>query len=69
MNFDRTAGDHRFAFKREVCVLCGISRAQFEGDGQPRCEGQAPPDMRERFALALDNDPPGSAIGTYGRGS
>ena len=50
MSFDRTVGDHRFAFRREVCVLCGISRAEFEEGGQPRCEGQAP-DMRERFAL------------------
>jgi hypothetical protein len=60
MTFDRTAGDHRFAFRSEVCVLCGISRVEFEEGGQPRCEGQAP-DMRERFALAPDNDPPAVA--------
>ena len=59
MTFDRTAGDHRFAFRREVCVLCGISRAEFEEGGQPRCDGQAP-DFRERFALAPD-DPPAAA--------
>jgi hypothetical protein len=61
MTFDRTAGDHRFAFRSEVCVLCGISRAEFEDEGQPRCEGQAPPDMWERPALAPENDPPAAA--------
>jgi hypothetical protein len=61
MTFDRTAGDHRFAIRREVCVLWGISRAEFEEGGQPRCTGQAA-DMRDRFALAPDNDPPGGCI-------
>jgi hypothetical protein len=60
MTFNRTAGDHRFVFRREVCVLCGISRAEFEEGGQPRCTGEAP-DKRERFAPAPDNDPTAAA--------
>ena len=60
MTFDRTAGDHRFAFRRDVCVLCGISRAEFDEEGQPRCEGQAL-HIGERFALAPDNDPAAAA--------
>jgi hypothetical protein len=55
MTFDRTAGDHRFAFRSEVCVLCGISRAEFEQAGQPRCTAQAP-DKPERFTIAGDDD-------------
>jgi hypothetical protein len=43
MTFDRTAGDHRFAFRSEVCVLCGMSRAEFEESGRPRCTEQGVP--------------------------
>jgi hypothetical protein len=51
MTFDRTAGDRRFAFRTEVCVLCGISRAEFEQAGQPRCTEQAS-GKPERFTIA-----------------
>jgi hypothetical protein len=53
MTFDRTAGDHRFAFRSEVCVLCGISRAEFEEGGQPRCEQAA----QKRERVTADGDP------------
>jgi hypothetical protein len=56
MSFDRTAGDHRFAFKREICVLCGISRAEFEEGGQPPCTEQARA-KPERFTVAAADDP------------
>jgi len=64
MIFDRTAGDHRFAFRSEVCILCGISRAEFEQAGQPRCTEQAldkpdtdqAPDKTDRFTIAGDDD-------------
>jgi hypothetical protein len=38
--FDRTAGDHRFDFGRDVCVVCGITRNEFEDEDRPRCTGQ-----------------------------
>jgi hypothetical protein len=53
MTFDRTAGDHRFAFRSEFCVLCGISRAEFEQAG-PRCTEQAP-DKAERVTIAAED--------------
>ena len=52
--FDRTAGDHRFDFSRGVCVLCGITRKEFEDEGHPPCTGQPyeqrnqSPDQRPR---------------------
>ncbi len=47
---------HRFAFRREVCVLRGISRAEFEKDGQPRIEQAAK--KAEGFTAAATDDPP-----------
>jgi hypothetical protein len=38
--FDRTAGDHRFDFSRGVCVVCGITRKEFEDEDCPPCTGQ-----------------------------
>jgi len=38
--FDRTAGDHRFDFSRGVCVVCGITRKEFEDEDRPPCAGQ-----------------------------
>jgi hypothetical protein len=38
--FDRTAGGHRFDFSRGVCVLCGITRNEFEDEDYPHCTGQ-----------------------------
>jgi hypothetical protein len=58
--FDRTAGGHRFDFSRGICVLCGITRKEFEDEERPQCTG-APYENPKRVANAPDDHPPEAA--------
>jgi hypothetical protein len=55
MAFNRQAGGHNFAFGDDVCTKCGMTRPQFQDEGQPQCTGQRV-NQPERMIIEDDDD-------------
>ena len=56
MAFDRQAGGHAFDFNRGVCEKCGMTREQFEDNGEPRCKGRPSQPPPRGGAAVIDDD-------------
>lgn len=53
---NKHAGGHAFDFDQMKCVICGITEAQFEDQGESPCRGRP----RPQPAIADDEPPPRS---------
>jgi hypothetical protein len=58
--FDRTAGGHRFDYSQGLCVLCGITRGEFNDNDYPECTGELY-GKRERPPIPPDGNSPEAA--------
>jgi len=57
MAFDRRAGGHAFDFNRDVCAKCGMTREQYEDNGNPPCKGKpADADAEKRGPAVIEEE-------------